>query len=820
MALKNFSVDEILDEIKLGNAKKENVPLTDMEHVDEIINEILTKRHDDELKRQNKTETLKEKKEVENEIKFQTKNLTEEFRKLSQSLQNDLTTTPSSPQVSKVRELKFTSVQKEQKLKYRSTDEFKVPKELKEKKIQKYDELKEISNNHHIAKDMKNLTNHFSKIDLDDVNQEKQDNKTDLTNENYQELKKNRNQKVETFVLEHKDEELKHELKSDISDTNEKPIINIHNIQNELEQDDKLKTSNEYEYNDNSQKEEVLTNLLATKKSIKISLIILIVLSALSATLFFSKISGESLLIIGSLSVTPSIYALINIGILLFAMVTSFSIFTNAIASIGEHKPDKDMLYTLTVIVCFLANVFVCIKPEKLLVSGVTLYTPMVVLVLLINYVTKYLSIKKIIKNFKYIASDKPKYALTQVDDRKNAYEMTKGIVEGEPLLVKNVKTDFFENFITNSFKADISDKVASKISIYSIPVAAVIGIIGYLVTRNVYVSISVASCAMLMITGFIGAMIVAFPLFDTAHIVNYFSGMMPEYSAIDTFKDTDAIMIDANELFPQNAVTLQGIKTFKGKRIDAAIVNAASVVCSANSVIKGVFLSIINNKKELLKPVDSIVYEDLMGISAWVANERVLIGNRELMVNHSVAVPKPEYEEKYRKQGNEVIFLASGGELCAAFIIKFSADRSASEVVNLMYKNDVIGVIKSVDSCITGELLERVFDIDGGLFKIIPSRLHKRFEIEKLPREKVDSVVGNNGSLFGNIVSIVACKKLAYCTKLGLVMYILSSVCGVLMLAGMIFMKHFALIGNLQVFIYMATFGLVYWIYEKNMKL
>ncbi len=324
----------------------------------------------------------------------------------------------------------------------------------------------------------------------------------------------------------------------------------------------------------------------------------------------------------------------------------------------------------------------------------------------------------------------------------------------------------------------------------------------------------------MLMLTGIISAIIVAFPLHDTADIVNHFSGMMPEYSAITAYQDTDAILVDANDLFPEDTVVLHGIKTFQGKRIDDAIIDAASVVCSANSVLKGVFLSIINQKTELLKPVDSIIYEDLMGISAWVDERRVLIGNRDLMINHSIAVPKPEYESRYNQEGNDVIFLSCGGELCAAFIIQFKADHTSSDVTKLLYKNNIVAVIKTVDSCITGEMLERVFEVDSSLFKILPSRLHSGFDTEMQPEEKIDSMLGNKGSLFGYIVSIVACKKLASCMKIGGAMYVISAILGVLLLAAMLVLKNIALMGNLQLFIYMASFGLAYWIYEKNMKL
>ena len=39
--------------------------------------------------------------------------------------------------------------------------------------------------------------------------------------------------------------------------------------------------------------------------------------------------------------------------------------------------------------------------------------------------------------------------------------------------------------------------------------------------------------------------------------------------------------MLDVASLFPNDSVTLHGIKTFQQGRIDEAIVDAASLVCS-----------------------------------------------------------------------------------------------------------------------------------------------------------------------------------------------------------------------------------------------
>ena len=790
MDLKPVTVDDILDELHIIKAKATNLPLGDMQAVDEMIKDILVKRQKKQIQEQKRFISLQERQAMDQEIMEQTKSLTLEFEKMKKSAnttRNSATKTePKEPNTNPATEKKVAHFQEHPKAKRRQ--------------------------------DKKIVEETTSKV------------KTNITHENYQAFKVNRNKKIDEFVVEHKEEEIR---PSDLLDVTKPtdvpkniPSDPIHiksppptpmnrDAEFQLEEVDEA-----YEYDDISQTQEVSDNLKSTSKIVKRGLISLSVLAIVSLALFFTTRSVESMMLVGNFELSPTIYAFSNMGILLIATIFSLSIFSNAISSIGEHKPDKDILYALMVIVSILANVVFCVVPARLLDHSIHLYTPLVVVVLWGNFLSKYLSIRKIIKNFKFVSSEGDKYALSAVSDMQIAYDMAKGAVDGEPIIVKNTKVDFLQNFLANSFKADLSDIIASKIALFAIPIAIVTAGIAYFLTKDLFLVVSISSATMIMLTSMIGALIVTLPLHDTAGVMSYFSGMLLEYSAVDTYKNTDAILIDANDLFSEETVVLHGIKTFQGKRIDDAIVDAASALSAGNSILQSVFMTIINHNTQLLKPVDSIIYEDLMGISAWVAERRVLIGNRALMVNHSIAVPNADYETKYQKDGKEVVFLSCGGELCAAFVIQFSAGKQSAEIANLLSQNDLVAIVKTVDACITSEMLAGVFGMDSALFKVLPSRLHRDFDAELQPQEKVDSILGNKGSLFGHMISIVACRKLAICTKLGGVMYIISAIFGVLLLVGMIILQKFTLIGNLQIFLFMASFLLIYWIYEKNIKI
>ena len=200
---------------------------------------------------------------------------------------------------------------------------------------------------------------------------------------------------------------------------------------------------------------------------------------------------------------------------------------------------------------------------------------------------------------------------------------------------------------------------------------------------------------------------------------------MVTGFHSLEQFDSVGAVLAASNDLFPKGSVILHGIKTFSGQRIDDAIVDAASVVCIAGTTLSEVFSQVIEGKKEMLKEVDSIVYEDSMGVSAWVDSKRVLIGNRQLMKNHNIDVPSEDYENKYVVSGREPIYLANSGELTAMFIVSYNPTPEISRAVRSLAKNGVRIVIKTTDPNITAEKLAQLFEVDEQMFRIIPSNLY-----------------------------------------------------------------------------------------------
>lgn len=577
----------------------------------------------------------------------------------------------------------------------------------------------------------------------------------------------------------------------------------------------------EEEYIDASQKESKMSFLLHEKKMATISTYVLAILAINAIVLSFVGIKDGTLQLFNAIAVSPMVYAILNMLLLIVATAFSYRIFTNAIETFTIRKPSKDVLYAITITIAFVVNLLLMFRYDKLLVSGIHLYTPIVIISLLCNFIGKRMMLGRICDNFEYITTlDKPIHAVSLVRNYKVTSDMAKGVLNEEPMIAKDVATDFPENFFKHSFQSDTSDELGMKLSVISLPIAMAVSVLAYFVYKDIYISLSVLSGVMIVMTTFIGGLIVAFPLHDTAGVTTHFGEMTPTVGAIEKLEDTNALLLDAYDLFPADTVILHGIKTFSGKRIDDAIVDAASVVCQSRSILANVFLNIIANNVSLLRKVDTIIYEDLMGISAWVADRRVLIGNRDLMINHSVPVPKQEYEEKYHKIGQDIIYLSTEGELSAAFIVQIVPKKKIFDAISLLEHNNVKAVVKTVDSVLTVQKLADIFHMDKGNIKVLPSRLHKAYNDEIMPREREDGALLTNGNFLGYLISAIATKKLSYCIKVGRTFNLVSVIIGLIALLALLLLGKFHLLSCLVMLGGMTLFGLIYVIYQKNIHL
>ncbi|MGI5896648.1 MAG: hypothetical protein ACOX6U_06790 [Oscillospiraceae bacterium] len=538
------------------------------------------------------------------------------------------------------------------------------------------------------------------------------------------------------------------------------------------------------EYRSPADEREVYTEILTTRKRLLLSVILLAVFGGLALVFalgqeFFPQLLPSAL----RRNEQPLIYLVVQFVLLVSSMMVCCSSLGEGLLSAVRLHPNRDSLVSLAALFSLVQMVVSFFRIEAVTAPSVHLYGLVVIGALLCNSFAKYFAINRMILNFRIVSSGYDKYVTTLVEDENVALELTRGVVSDVPTVAVQQKADFVTDFIGYSIDTDATDEYAKYLTPLAVGFAVLLGVVSFFMTRNTDTALTTAAAVLCVFSPFSYLFSVGLPMSRAVRKYNKHGGVILSPSEVDDFCYTNAVAVSAHDLFPGNAVKLYGIKTFAGQRIDEALMDAASVIEASGSVLANVFHQITSGDSKLLRPVDTLVYEDGMGISAWVDNKRVLIGSRDLMINHGISVPSRDYEERYLNEGHDLIYLSTSGELTAVFLTKFFAAPEVKAYIRRLEDNGIRLIVKSVDAVITQQKLAEVFDEDPSFFKILPARLHATYDALTAPAERGTSSVLSNGSFRSFAGSLIAAKRMKSAILLGSIIQFAAIGLGVLML-------------------------------------
>lgn len=369
--------------------------------------------------------------------------------------------------------------------------------------------------------------------------------------------------------------------------------------------------------------------------------------------------------------------------------------------------------------------------------SGVTdgttpILTAVSGLSLLLMQVADKLEADRVSRNFSLAVAQGEKLTAKRIKDSGLAEEIGRPAVAlGEPRVTYFRKTELLADYLKNSEDTQCGGALMR----WYLPVAVGVS----LVAAVVYLIVNGLTTWLLAVTLFCAMIAVSAPVSVLLSLRSALSAASNElrkkatavvgYQAVEEYGASHAVALDAIDLFPENAVLLHGIKTFSGTRIDEAILDAASVSIRAGGPLSHVFRRMILNKVDMLHEVDTLVYEQDMGLSGWVSGRRVLIGNRKLLDNHGIDIPSKDYEERYAKDGRQLVYLSIAGELSAMFVVSYIADPRMKKILTDLTHRRITLLVRTCDPNVTESLIASTFGLNGFYVELLGAPAGRSFE-------------------------------------------------------------------------------------------
>ena len=300
--------------------------------------------------------------------------------------------------------------------------------------------------------------------------------------------------------------------------------------------------------------------------------------------------------------------------------------------------------------------------------------------------------------NLKQIAGDKTKKAVTLISDTATTFAMAKNTIEGDVLVAAHRKTDFVEDFMKHSkFSAKFSGKT-SALFFLTLGFSVICGLMGYFYYQSAFEAFycaSTVSCLMAMPSLFF---VDALPLASAAKRLNTKGAMIAGMYGAEKIEMANAAVISINDIFPQGTVTMYSMKVLSDNNIDETILRAASLTAAVNSPLEAIFKQIAGtNSSYSIPDSDTVKYEKRLGISGWVDNELLFIGNRSLMEAHGIEIPSVEVDKKILRKGYFPVYVASENTACALIVIQYDVRR---DIAKDLRKLTELGLMLLVDNC------------------------------------------------------------------------------------------------------------------------
>lgn len=461
---------------------------------------------------------------------------------------------------------------------------------------------------------------------------------------------------------------------------------------------------------------------------------------------------------------------LLNFLVTLVACSVSKDLIIDGFASFKGLKFNRNSGCAVALTAVLLQNIsfFFAVLPFE---NRLSLYSSVAVFSLVLNSFGGLLEARRLRKNFQ-IVTENELYSISHIERKETAFEIGRGLLLDEPIIIASQKTNFPGRFLELSKKYYPADELNKRTVPITFLVALIVGVLTTIISRNVFNGLS----------SFTAVLAISAPCFmflcDNLAINKLSAKLRKKGSVITGWEANrmcavaNGITVDSTDVFDKDGGNVFGIKTFHSMKVDDAILYTAAMVVASGGALGNLFKRVVMDRVELLPPVDTLAYEDKLGLSAWIQNRRVLVGSYDLLRNHNVEVPDKAFVERYTHDGRYPLFLAIEGKLGAMFIVSYDVNQENARLLKLIERESVSLLLRNDDANITDNMVASNLSIPNSGIKVISAvsgDILNSYVNEK--RTAADSVLMHNGKSSSYLHAVASALSLGKIKRSSLVL-------------------------------------------------
>ncbi len=389
-------------------------------------------------------------------------------------------------------------------------------------------------------------------------------------------------------------------------------------------------------------------------------------------------------------------------------------------------------------------------------------------IILCFNAIASFIKSTAVFGNFRIIASKGDKYGIKLLDDKQTTFAMARSSIEGDVLAASSVKTSNIQDFLKNTYSDTALCGALGKLLIAVLSVSVLVGIIVGVRQSSLLAFFEFCSFALMIFSAPTLLFADVLPLSRAAKKLNRLGATLTSITGAKKLDMANAITVTSSQLFPDGTLSLHDIKVLDSNNIDATLIDAAAITNEIGSPLKGIFNSIAKTTPIDLPEADTIKYEERLGVSGWIKDRRIFIGNRTLLEAHGISTPPMEVDRKILRQGYFPVYLAVDGKPCALLVVKYNVKR---EIAVRLQRLVNIGVTFLVDSCdpnLTAQMICDYFGLEDDSVRVMGGLGCELNNNATKYQENFSSVACHKGGLSGLLEIFCSAERIKKCVNMG----------------------------------------------------
>lgn len=481
----------------------------------------------------------------------------------------------------------------------------------------------------------------------------------------------------------------------------------------------------------------------------------------------------------------PVLYCLFQFLLVCVTVFANGVTISNGLMPLIRFKGNSDTALAVAAVGAVLQCAVSLFMADSFLIGNLNLFSVIAILGFWSNTWGKFSIVRRVKSNFSFITDKSEKYAAKIYTNEQIAAKMMSGTVVGKPIIAYQHKSGFLTNFLKISYAPDPTEDISSRVAPITTVCAIVISIIYGVLFQDVVQAFTVFALITAVSIPVCSLLAANIPMKRLSKKLLRQQAMLAGYPSIKQFSSCEAVMVNANDLYPKGSVVLNGIKTFISHKVDESILISAAVLQEADSPLSYIFLNLLEEDKKSIPKVESVMYEDNMGLVGWVRGERILIGSRQLLKKYGVKAPSLDYEEKYTKNSRQVTYFAQAGQLVAMFVTTYQANIKIAQELQRAQNSGISILVRTTDYNITNDKIADDFGVFYRSVKVLPTGLGnvcKEAFAQKEDRSR--AYLATKGSFLSLLRSLAACVQIKSNIMLAVVIQLIAIILGFLLAA------------------------------------